>query len=187
MPTWDRGRQSAGNLPQAILLLALTAGCIEVGPDGRPGGGAADERTEPGARPVRNQPSDSDQLVDVVHRRINAYRESRGLEVLEPDEDLSRIAEQHSRRMASGQVPFGHAGFEERAQTIRRDLAYGRLAENVGYNRGVADPAGDAVERWLRSPQHLANVAGDFEITGLGVGTNGRGEYYFTQIFVKPL
>jgi uncharacterized protein YkwD len=88
--------------------------------------------------------------------------------------------------MATGRIPFGHAGFEQRAQTIRRSLSYNRLGENVGYNWGEADPARGAVERWLRSPQHLKNIEGDFELTGIGIATSDRAEYYFTQIFVQP-
>ncbi|MFN2431951.1 MAG: CAP domain-containing protein [Gemmatimonadota bacterium] len=174
-------------LEVAMLLLALAAACMDVGPGGEPGGRVARERTQPVASPAPAAPSRSEELVEVVHRRINAYRESLSLEDLELDDDVSRIAQQHSRGMAAGRVPFGHAGFEERARAVGTEVVYGRLAENVGYNRGVADAAGDAVERWLRSPAHRANVTGDFEITGIGVAVNERGEYYFTQIFLKPL
>lgn len=102
------------------------------------------------------------------------------------DPGLNRLAESHSQRMAAGQVPLGHAGFDQRAQTIKRSLSYRRLAENVGYNRGYTEPAAVAVRNWLRSSQHVENIKGDFELTGIGVVTNERVEYYFTQIFLKP-
>ncbi len=101
------------------------------------------------------------------------------------DPELTRLAEEHSRRMAARHVPFGHDGFEQRAQTIRRGHSYARVGENVAWNRGHADPAATAVEYWLRSPKHLQNVAGDFQLTGIGVAQNDRGEYYFTQIFLE--
>lgn len=182
----DRGSEPLGSVRLAIFLLAFVAGCTDVRPAGRQGVKVAGERTPTTSRPPPVEQSDREEMVEAVDRRINAYRESRGLESLQLDDDLSDLADEHSRRMAGGEVPFGHAGFEERARTIRLELSRGRLAENVGYNRGVRDPAGDAVERWLRSPQHMANVTGDFELTGIGIGTNARGEYYFTQIFLKP-
>jgi uncharacterized protein YkwD len=88
--------------------------------------------------------------------------------------------------MALKQIPFGHAGFEQRAQIIRRTRSYQNLGENVGYNWGEADPAGAAVARWLDSPAHVQNIAGNFELTGIGIATSDKGEYYFTQIFLKP-
>ncbi len=102
------------------------------------------------------------------------------------DPDLSRVAQEHSREMATGGVPFGHASFDERARIIARSVRYERLAENVGWNRGEADPAAAAVANWLRSPLHLANISGDFELTGIGVARSHNAEYYFTQIFLKP-
>jgi uncharacterized protein YkwD len=135
---------------------------------------------------VPSEPADADELAEVVHDGINDYREAQGLEPLDPDDDLSRIAEEHSRRMARGEVPLGHDGFEDRARAIRREVAYRSVAENVGYNRGMADPAADAVARWLHSPQHRENVLGDYEITGVGVAVSSRGDHYFTQIFVAP-
>ncbi|MBA2564970.1 MAG: CAP domain-containing protein [Gemmatimonadetes bacterium] len=167
----------------SMLLLPLEA-CAELPrPDeGRAPTRGAETSPVPRSRPL---PSDSPvQLARSVHEKINAYRIAQGLESLELHESLNRLAQEHSAEMASHGVPLGHEGFGDRAQAIRKVFPYSRLAENVGYNWGMADPVADAVARWLRSPQHRDNVIGDFESTGVGVVRNERGEYYFTQIFL---
>ena len=175
---------AGGGLGSWIAVVLLAGACAEAGS----GDGVVRARTGRDSAPPPPSAGGSHEvgLADAVHSRINDYRESQGLDELDLDEDLSRIAGEHSRRMANGDVQLGHAGFGDRARAVRRETAYSSLAENVGYNLGYADPAENAVEGWLRSPEHLANVMGDYELTGIGVAANARGEYYFTQIFVKP-
>jgi uncharacterized protein YkwD len=52
---------------------------------------------------------------------------------------------------------------------------------------GFADPVTQAVEGWIDSPGHHANIKGNFDLTGIGVVKNEQGEYYLTQLFVKRL
>jgi uncharacterized protein YkwD len=59
-----------------------------------------------------------------------------------------------------------------------------RSAENVAFNQGHRDPAADAVRGWLASRGHRENIEGPYELTGVGVVSNAKGEFYFTQIFV---
>lgn len=154
-----------------------------------PGNDRAQRTDEPEPsrqRPAPSQPSESDPWVQVVQDEVNSHRTARGREPLVLDPDLSYFAEEHSREMASGRIPFGHAGFDERARAIGRSIRYETIAENVGWNRGEADPAAAAVANWLRSPPHLANITGEFELTGIGVARSENGDYYFTQIFLKP-
>lgn len=181
-------RGSAGSIavPGAVLLTLLLGACLDSPPGRQVGSGVPPPRPPQSGSPRQADPSYLDALADDVHERINSYRASQRLPPLELDDDLSEIAREHSARMASGRVPLGHDGFEERARRIREEMAYRRIAENVGYNRGFIDPAADAVERWLRSGAHRSNVEGDYEQTGIGAAANGRGEYYFTQIFVRP-
>jgi uncharacterized protein YkwD len=168
-----------------LIQLLLLAACAPIVPVAEPGGGGTSGRTVPPAPPSSPAPGELAALAVAVHERVNTYRRTHGLAPLTLDGSLSRLAEEHSRRMASGEVPFGHDGFEERARTIRRSMAYRRVAENVGYERGYADPASQAVQDWLRSPPHLANVTGDFALTGIGVAADEAGRYYFTQIFLE--
>jgi uncharacterized protein YkwD len=168
-------------------MLLVLAACAPMIPEAAPGRDAAGARPEPPIAPGSPSPDELPGLAASVHDRVNAYRRSHGLAPLTLDGTLSGLAEKHSRAMATGEVPLGHKGFEQRAQTIRRSFSYRRVAENVGYERGYADPAAQAVEDWLRSPAHLANVTGDFALTGIGVAANETGRYYLTQIFLEFL
>jgi uncharacterized protein YkwD len=86
--------------------------------------------------------------------------------------------------MAAGTTPLGHTGFAERAAKLRHALAARRTAENVAFDQGHRDPAAVTVRGWLASPGHRENIEGPYELTGIGVVSNGKGEVYFTQIFV---
>lgn len=85
--------------------------------------------------------------------------------------------------MANGTVPFGHTGFSERVRAI--GIPYRGAGENVAYNQGYSDPATIAVQGWLKSPGHLANIKGNYDKTGIGVASNSKGAIYFTQIFLR--
>jgi uncharacterized protein YkwD len=139
------------------------------------------------AAPANQSPSPYAELEQAVHAQINQYRSEQGLPPLEFNPKISEIARQHSQAMAAGQVPFSHDGFEQRGQAIAREIRYRSVAENVAYNQGFADPVTQAVEGWIESPGHLANIQGDFDMTGVGVIQNEQGEYYLTQLFVKRL
>lgn len=120
-----------------------------------------------------------------THERINRYRASRGLAPLRYSDALADVARRHSQDMAAGRVPFGHAGFEQRAQEVSRTVDYRSIAENVHANDY---PAGSAVEvavsGWIGSPGHLENIVGAYDLTGIGVARSARGTWYFTQLFV---
>jgi uncharacterized protein YkwD len=125
------------------------------------------------------------EFVQTIHQKVNAYRVSHGLQSLTLHPLISKLASEHSQAMARGEVPLSHGGFEKRAQRLKKELSYRTVAENVGVNQGYADPARQVVEGWLQSEEHLKNIQGDFELTGIGVAKDERGKYYFTQIFLK--
>ncbi|MFN6460677.1 MAG: CAP domain-containing protein [Nostoc sp. DedVER02] len=122
-------------------------------------------------------------LEESVLTQINNYRISQGLPALTRNSAIDNQARIHSQNMATGKVPFGHTGFSERIQAI--GISYRAAAENVAYNQGYSDPAKTAVQGWLKSPGHLANIKGNYDKTGIGVAANNRGEVYFTQIFLR--
>lgn len=126
-------------------------------------------------------------LEQSVHQQVNQYRASLALPPLSLDDRISQQARLHSQQMASGRVTFSHEGFAQRIEAIASTIPYRSAAENVAYNQGHADPVKVAVEGWINSPGHQENMAGNFNLTGIGVVKNSAGEYYFTQIFVlKP-
>lgn len=125
-------------------------------------------------------------LEQSVHTQINKYRQSQGLAPLTLNATISAQARAHSQAMAQGKVPFSHQGFEARVRVISQKVPYRGAAENVAYNQGYRDPATQAVQGWLKSPGHLKNIQGrQFNLTGIGVAKNAKGEYYLTQIFIQ--
>ncbi|MGL6283774.1 MAG: CAP domain-containing protein [Microcoleaceae cyanobacterium] len=119
-----------------------------------------------------------------IHNQINQYRKSIGLNSLIWHETISEQSRIHSANMANGKLPLGHDQFQQRAEIIGAKIAYSQVAENVAFNYGYADSATQAVEGWLKSPGHKKNIEGKFNLAGVGVVKNIKGEYYFTQIFV---
>jgi uncharacterized protein YkwD len=83
--------------------------------------------------------------------------------------------------MAAGATAFGHDGFEQRVAAIGQTIAWSNAGENVALDYSAAG----AVEAWIGSPGHRANIEGQYDVTGVGVATGRNGSMYFTQIFIK--
>jgi uncharacterized protein YkwD len=122
-------------------------------------------------------------LEKAVNQQINQYRASKKLPPLSVDPRITQIARIHSENMANGKVRFSHDGFEGRAKAIT--IPYQSVGENVAYNMGYSDPVRKAVEGWIKSEGHRKNMEGQFNLTGIGIAKNAKGEYYFTQLFVR--
>jgi uncharacterized protein YkwD len=117
---------------------------------------------------------------------INDYRRTHDLAPLTWDAAIAETARGHSRDMAEGRVDFGHDGFRDRVDRLRKSLFGLRGAgENVLFTDNPNDIARNAVSVWLQSPPHLHNIRGDFTHSGIGVWESREGVVYFTQIFVK--
>jgi uncharacterized protein YkwD len=122
-------------------------------------------------------------LEKAVNQQINLYRASKKLPPLSVDARITQQARIHSENMASGKVKFSHDGFDGRAKAIA--IPYQSVAENVAYNMGFSDPVRNAVDGWIKSDGHRKNMEGQFNLTGIGIAKNAKGEYYFTQLFVR--
>jgi len=141
---------------------------------------------QPSTTPSNTQSTTSLASIEkAVHNQVNRYRANRGLPPLSLDSRITEQARIHSRNMASGKVGFSHAGFNQRVQVIARAIPLSTAAENVAYNQGYSNPATQAVQGWLNSSGHRANIEGKYNRTGVGVAKNARGQYYFTQIFIR--
>ncbi|MFZ1730910.1 MAG: CAP domain-containing protein [Bacteroidota bacterium] len=120
-----------------------------------------------------------------VNTLINQYRVEQGYAPLSLSSVITTQARQHSKNMASGLVLFGHDGFQQRVDEIKKQLNVGGAGENVAMNSGYTDPAKVAFDGWLKSDGHRANIEGNYDLTGVGVSQSSDGAYYLTQIFVK--
>jgi uncharacterized protein YkwD len=129
-------------------------------------------------------PSYTETLEQEAYRQINAHRASLGLSQLVWNEALAAQARQHSQNMANKQVPMGHDGLSNRITAS--GLAYSWYGENVVYNYGYTEPVTPAVQWWLSSSGHRANIENArYNLTGIGAAKNAQGEVYFTQIFLQ--
>lgn len=147
------------------------------------------ERTNGGenSAPASSERSaDSESAIEQdIHKQINQYRAQQGLPELTLNESISKEAQMHSENMASGAVAFSHDGFGQRVKAVSQEISTRGSAENVAFNGGYGDPATQAVQGWINSPGHCQNIEGNYNLTGIGVAKNSKGEYYFTQIFIR--
>ena len=119
-----------------------------------------------------------------THNLVNRYRQSHNLPPLIADPAISAQAKAHSEEMArSGNM--SHDGFNQRADSVSKTIVYRSAAENVAFNAGHGQPELVAVKGWIASPGHQRNMRGQYDLTGIGVAQNAKGEYYFTQIFIR--
>lgn len=125
-----------------------------------------------------------DQMEQEVFQQINEYRLEQGLPALAWNETIADFCRVHSLNMANGSVPFSHDGFNERVNGIGMTIRFTSAGENVAYNN-FPDPVTTAVDGWIESPGHLANIVGTFTLTGVGIAESDDGRYYFTQIFIN--
>jgi uncharacterized protein YkwD len=119
---------------------------------------------------------------------INEQRRARGESSLVWDAELTRMARLHSENMAR-QNFFDHIDPQGQNMTMRARACgvcgWSAIAENIAYNSGYDDPAGFAVERWMTSSKHRANLLRQgFTHSGVGVARAADGRVFFTQVFV---
>jgi uncharacterized protein YkwD len=119
----------------------------------------------------------------------NAARIENGLPPLVWDSELCRIARNHSESMVRKGF-FAHEtpdGLQPKDRARAAGILHFKvLGENIAYNQGYDDPGGFAVERWLISPGHRANILSNlFEQSAIGSFVAPDGTVYLTQEFIK--
>ncbi len=183
--------QTSSARPVARLVTASHTASHQVVPAARPRRAtvarAAFATNAPAAMSATNRTSATS-----IERRafelINARRSANGEEPLVWDEELCRMARQHSESMARLDF-FNHVGRDGR-DTVDRARAlsirgWRALAENIAYNQGFDDPAAFAVERWMLSAKHRSNILNTmFTRSGLGIARAADGRIFFTQVFI---
>lgn len=120
--------------------------------------------------------------------QTNVARAENGLPLLVWDAELCRMARVHSEQMAlqgyfSHESPDG-SHLKERARESGI-LRFRVIGENIAYNKGYDDPGGFAVERWLTSSGHRANMLyAGFQASAIGSYVAADGSTYLTQVFI---
>ena len=101
---------------------------------------------------------------------------------------IGRMARIHSESM-SRQGYFSHVTPEglrlrDRAKVVGI-LHYVVLGENIAYNQGYDDPGAFAVERWMASEKHRANILSpEYKAMAIGSFVAPDGSIYLTQTFI---
>ena len=120
--------------------------------------------------------------------QTNEVRIKNGLPALEWDADVCRMARVHSENMSrlnffSHVTPDG-LRLRDRARAVGI-LTYTVLGENIAYNQGYEDPGAFAVERWMASPKHRANIlSNEFRAMAIGTYVAADGSVFLTQTFI---
>jgi uncharacterized protein YkwD len=111
-----------------------------------------------------------------------------GLPPFEWDADVCRMARSHSENMSrlnffSHVTPDG-LRIRDRARAVGI-LAYKVMGENIAYNQGYEDPGAFAVERWMASEKHRANILStEFRAMAIGMYVAPDGSVFLTQTFI---
>lgn len=117
----------------------------------------------------------------------NFARTREGLLPLRLDAGLTLAARHHAAEMAELGY-FGHSSPRPEHETLRHRLALAgsplvTVGENLAMVRGRSDVAQAAVEGWLDSPGHRANLLGaHFSHVGYGVATDRNGAVFVVQV-----
>ncbi|HEX5042400.1 MAG TPA: CAP domain-containing protein [Candidatus Polarisedimenticolaceae bacterium] len=134
--------------------------------------------------PVR----DLREMESETEKAVNRVRARHGLRSLVPDPALIRVARAHSEDMVRRHY-FDHEDPEGRRAADRvtaAGISWSKVSENLAMNAGMDDPVARAVEGWMDSPGHRANIL-DSAVTHTGVGiAEEDGSYTFTQVFAAP-
>ena len=113
---------------------------------------------------------------------INDYRDSIGLNRLKKINYISYKSLEHNEYMIDNNV-VNHDYFQQRAQDLINLLGATSVSENIAYNYLSPQAALDA---WLNSPGHKANIEGDFTDFGISISTDeATGKIYYTNMFIK--
>ena len=141
--------------------------------------------TKVSVSPAAVEPNDIEKR---AFEQTNLMRVTNGLPPLVWDGDVCRMARIHSESM-SRQGYFSHVTPEglhlrERAR-VAGILQYAVLGENIAYNQGYDDPGAFAVEGWMASEKHRANILSpEFKAMAIGSFIAPDGSVYLTQTFI---
>ena len=120
-----------------------------------------------------------------TEKAVNRVRARHGLPPLVPAPVLIQVARAHSEDMVRRHY-FDHQDPDGRRAADRvtaSGIKWSKVSENLAMNSGMDDPVAQAVEGWMESPGHRANIL-DPVVTHTGVGlAEENGSYTFTQVF----
>jgi uncharacterized protein YkwD len=113
---------------------------------------------------------------------VNNYRQSIGLNSLQVINHISYKSQEHNIYMIDNKL-VNHDYFQQRANNLIEVLGATKVGENIAYNYQTPE---SAMSAWLNSPDHKANIEGDFTHLGISVTVDETtGKKYYTNMFIK--
>jgi len=115
---------------------------------------------------------------------VNAERAKEKLSPLKISELLTKAARDHSSNMAK-QGKLDHKLDDKGPGERVKDVGYewSSVAENIAHGQ---DTPAAAMETWMGSDPHKANILGQYTEFGIGIATDAEGRRYWTQVFAVP-
>jgi uncharacterized protein YkwD len=124
-----------------------------------------------------------------IWQQINKIRKQQGLSELSYSDQLASVARQYSQKMAERNF-FSHTSPDGDSVADRVKSAkifYWMVGENLFRSTNITQPVPAAVEGWMNSPGHRANILrSEYRETGIGVWRVGN-SYWITQIFLRSI
>src|SRR5204863_5627150 len=139
-------------------------------------------------RPAASAPAEPNAIEKRAFEQTNLARLQNGLPPLTWDADVCRMARTHSESMSRRNY-FSHVtpdGLRLRERARAAGISqYSVLGENIAYNQGYDDPGALAVEKWMQSAKHRANIlSSEFRAMAVGSYVAPDGSVYLTQTFI---
>src|ERR1043165_8092330 len=135
-----------------------------------------------------SMPAEPNAIEKRAFEQTNLVRVQNGLPPLTWDADVCRMARTHSESMSryayfSHVTPDGmHLRERARAAGI---LRFEVLGENIALSQGFGDPGKFAIEQWMQSEKHRANILSpEFRAMAIGSFVAADGSIYLTQTFI---
>lgn len=121
-----------------------------------------------------------------VVRLVNVERQKNGLNALELDTELSKVARLKSQDMATKGY-FNHTS-PTYGSPFDMMKQFGIKYSTAGENIAMGQPTAEAVVKaWMNSEGHRANILNkNFTKIGVGYYKGSNGSPYWTQMFIRP-
>lgn len=154
-----------------------------------PGVAAASGGPVEKARPRSGSPPGGDPAEPVLQDLLAAHNKVRAEEKRAPlklNPQLTEAARGHARDMADHDKLSheGSDGSDSKTRIKRAGYHYKEIGENVAASQATV---GEAMQSWLESPPHRANILGDFTEMGGAVATGPDGRKFWCVDFGRPM
>ena len=139
--------------------------------------------------PLPSQSPSTANMETQVIAQINQIRRQQGLSELRLNEKLAIVARRYSEKMAEKNF-FSHTSpqGDTMVERVRAEgVYYIMIGENLFKGTNLPQPVSIAVNGWMNSPGHRANILRpEYRETGVGVWRIGN-TYYMTQLFLRSM